>query len=381
MTNLNIQQGQITENVTSEVIDKLYKLALASKVENSDNLFNMSLSGNIYASTAYEDAVVYLREKFPNLTINVPTYGYFIRFIDPVISNIIINQFGDGVGATYNELSGIQTLNNRFNAANYTDFLEAESYDDLQYFTGLTNYMFMLTFENANSALFKDTASYASNIKIMKKKSFTFPKTTIYVNGGGDNVVLRGGYWNGKVEFEHIDISGVNAIGKNTNSYLATYIDCKFENIVLPSFTEQLCRFFRNNGILGKFIYPEGVTRAIDNFEGCNVSYIEYPTTIQSINLFDHFRKDSQVSSNTGCVVFKSVTPPTHDQIADANVKMVAIIYCPANSVTAYRTWADSIVTSNGIQLLSNVQVKSMAEMSQSERAMGTVTQEDIDRV
>lgn len=381
MTNLNIQQGQITENVTSEVIDKLYKLALASKVENSDNLFNMSLSGNIYASTAYEDAVVYLREKFPNLTINVPTDGYFIRFIDPVISNIIINQFGDGVGATRNQLSSVLTLNNRFRAYNYTDFLEAESYDDLQYFTGLTNYIFMLTFQNADDALFKDTASYASNVKVMKKKSFTFPKTTIYVDGGSDNTVLRGDVWNKHVEFEHIDISGVNAIGKNTNSYLATYIDCKFENIVLPSFTEQLCRFFKSNGILGKFIYPEGVTRAIDNFEGCNVSYIEYPTTIQSINLFDHFRKDSNVFWNTGCIVFKSVTPPTQDQIGDGSVKMVATIYCPANSVAAYRTWADSIVASNGAQPLSNVQIKSMAEMSQSERAMGTVTQEDIDRV
>lgn len=381
MTNLNIQQGQITENVSSEIIDKLYRLALVSKAENSDNLLNMSLSGNIYASTAYEDAVMYLREKFPDLTINIPTTGYFIRFIDPTISSIIINEFGNGIGVTRSQLSSVLTLNNRFRASNYSDFLEAESYDDLQYFTGLTNYTFMLSFVNADAALFKDTASYNSNVKVMKKNSFTFPKTTIYVNGNGDDTVLRGNIWNRKVEFEHIDISGVNATGSNIDSYLMTYIDCKFEDIVLPSFTEQSCRFFKSNGILGKFIYPEGVTRTIDNFNGCNVSYIEFPTTLQSFNLFSSFRRDADVSPNTGCIVFKSVTPPTHDNISSYVGKMISTIYCPANSVAAYRTWADSIVTGDSTQLLSNVQIKSMAEMSQAERDMGTVTQEDIDRV
>ena len=381
MTNLNIQQGQITENVTSEVIDKLYKLALASKVENSDNLFNMSLSGNIYASTAYEDAVVYLREKFPDLTINVPTTGYFIRFIDPTISSIIINEFGNGIGVTRDQLSSVQTLNNRFKASNYSDFLEAESYDDLQYFTGLTNFIFMLSFEGADDALFKDIASYNSNIKVMKKKSFTFPKTTIYVSDGGNNTVLRGGSWNRKVEFEHIDISGVNTLGKFTYSCLMSYIDCKFENVVFPSYTEQLCQFFRDNGTLGKFIYPEGVTRTIDNFTGCNLSYVEFPTTLQSFNLFPDFRRDSQTSSNTGCIVFKSVTPPVHDNMPNNKGKMVNTIYCPTNSVDAYRTWADSLVADDGSKPLSNVQIRSMAEMSQAERDMGTVTQEDIDRV
>ena len=83
-------------------------------------------------------------------------------------------------------------------------------------------------------------------------------------------------------------------------------------------------------------------------------------------------------------MVFKSVIPPTHNTGMTSNSsysRKPSVIYCPHNSVAAYQTWADNITWSDGYKLSDAVTIKSMAEMSQAERDMGTVTQEDIDRV
>ena len=48
MTNLNIEQhSQVAEEVSSSVIDTLYRLAVTSKLENPSNTLTMSLSGHI----------------------------------------------------------------------------------------------------------------------------------------------------------------------------------------------------------------------------------------------------------------------------------------------------------------------------------------------
>ena len=135
MNSLTIQQGNISESVPSTVIDKLYRLALTSKVEDPNNTLEMSLSGNISPVSAYEDAVTYLRSKFPNLTINTPSSGFYIRFADSVIEQLCISNFSsDGVGLSTGDAQSVSKIPNDF-ARNNTSVV---SFDELRHFGAVT---------------------------------------------------------------------------------------------------------------------------------------------------------------------------------------------------------------------------------------------------
>lgn len=387
MVSLIIKQSdQQTEQVSNNLIDTLYNLTYEDELtEPKVSAGAQDIVGSINAPVAYEDAVMYLRAKFPNLIISVTDNNYYIRFKDPVIANILITEYGDGVGATQAQLSAVSNLNDRFYSSNNTDFLETESYDDMQYLRGVLTTTRFLSFVNAPDSFFTDTAAYNSSVRIAKKKSFTAPNSTMdFARAGTETqrALISGVSYKKKVQFEKIDFSKL----KLTRSYAGSgalfyYVDVRFEDVVFPTYTEQLVPFFGQNGILGKFIYPEGVIKADDNFRGCNLSYIEYPSTLQQVNVFGELRRDG---SSGGCMVFKSVIPPTHNTGMTSNSsysRKPSVIYCPHNSVAAYQTWADNITWSDGYKLSDAVTIKSMAEMSQAERDMGTVTQEDIDRV
>ena len=110
MTSLNIVQSKSqTEQVSSAIIDKLYRLALTSKVESNSSDFNMSLQGNISSYTAYRDAVDYLMSKFQNLIINVSSY--YIRFSDNEFERICVaNYSSDGIGCTDMDLASVNNI-------------------------------------------------------------------------------------------------------------------------------------------------------------------------------------------------------------------------------------------------------------------------------
>ena len=112
MNNLIIEQNlSSAETVNNIVIEKLYKLALTSNVENQSSPFNMSLKGSIYATAAYEDSVIYLRNKFPQLTINVQDNNFYVRFADDEVSRVLINNISsDGVGVSRTDAQRLTTL-------------------------------------------------------------------------------------------------------------------------------------------------------------------------------------------------------------------------------------------------------------------------------
>lgn len=395
MKHLEIKQStQNIEIVNSEMIDKLYRLAYENEEEGIESQLDSTsdVEGNIQAPAAYEDAVRYLvgidagdPKRFQNLYITIPNNNYYIRFKDPVIAQIFNTEYGDGTGTTQAQLTAVTDLQQRF-GSNYTDFVAAESYDDMQYLKGISNAELFLFFTNVSSEYFTDTASYNSSVKVLKKKSFTAPSSTFVFSGiGGIHQFVKGKNHQYKVQFDNIDISKSNFI-YNGNGYPHIFeaVDIPFENVKFPTYSEQKCRFFTGNELLGKFIYPEGVITVADNFTGCRVNYVEYPSTLQNANLlFNDFRRDGR---SGGCIVFKSVVPPTHPTSMSTYsyyCRLPTVIYCPAGSVTAYQTWIENMTYTydNKTVAQAGVVVKSMAEMSQSERDMGTVTQADIDRV
>jgi hypothetical protein len=90
----------------------------------------MVLSGSITPSAAYEDAVIYLREKFPNLTINISNGNCYIRFADNNVKTILLNNsIGDGIGVSVSDAS---TANLGTLLKGNTDIT---SFNEFKYFT------------------------------------------------------------------------------------------------------------------------------------------------------------------------------------------------------------------------------------------------------
>lgn len=117
MTHLKIEQNTITENVTSNVIHKLYETA---KVIIDDEELNeveesqVSLRGNLQVPKAYGDEVDWLEAKFPNLHINV-TGSRYIKFKDNEVLNVLLaNNIGDSTGVTEADIASVTKLNRMF---------------------------------------------------------------------------------------------------------------------------------------------------------------------------------------------------------------------------------------------------------------------------
>lgn len=100
MKSLKIKQNAVQEKVTSQTIDKMYKLTKEDSLTQAVAK-ESEFEGSIVSDAAYEDAVTYLRTKFPKLTIQVIDNNYYIRFKDPEVLKVLVaNGVGDSVGIT-----------------------------------------------------------------------------------------------------------------------------------------------------------------------------------------------------------------------------------------------------------------------------------------
>lgn len=133
MTHLRIEQNTVTENVTSNIIHKLYETAKAIiDVEEANNVqeSQVSLKGNLQVSKAYGDEIDWLEAKFPDLHITAGTR--YIRFADPEVLRVLLaNNIGDGTGVTEADASAVTYIDGLFQG-NTT----VTSFNELRYFTG-----------------------------------------------------------------------------------------------------------------------------------------------------------------------------------------------------------------------------------------------------
>ena len=141
---LEIKQGtQVAETVSSAVIDKLYSLAFEDPDKNIYSPLDQYsvVWGNITAPAAYEDAVVYLRERFAQGTNTNQTYGltiqvnpddYYIRFKDNNLLQMLmynrpssnqnqIGRIGDGIGITKRTASSTGSFGTDYNNIFYVE--------------------------------------------------------------------------------------------------------------------------------------------------------------------------------------------------------------------------------------------------------------------
>ena len=120
------QNNQITERVSSQIIDRLYNLSRTEGEFTQDS----HLQGSIKATIAYKDAVDYLNAKWESDGLIVSADDYYIRFADPNVLSVLLNAgFGDGTGITTSEAAAAN-ISNTFK--NNTDIV---SFDEFKYFT------------------------------------------------------------------------------------------------------------------------------------------------------------------------------------------------------------------------------------------------------
>ena len=385
MNNLSIIQSKSsTEQVTSSVIEKLYQLALTSKAADPSSSFTMNLQGNISVPAAYEDSVEYLQQKFQDLIINVPVGKFYLRFKDPVIEQWCITHCGDGVGVTQADAAGVSSnfwgyYSNVSNGMPDELKPQVTCLDDFQYFTG-TNYTenIVTDFNNATS--------------------ITFPNKTFYDTSEYSRAIVKG-----CENIQHVNYGNaqfIKYVGNHQDYEVGSYspIDTNkvivdWDNSLIPNQTNlDHIELFAGWTQLQKILYPEGLTKI-----GCrslgnkSLQYIEFPTTIISIgNAYDFGRNNNH---RIGAMVVKATTPPNWygwrpNETSQSGRgfgwdNFPVAIYVPDSAVATYKSVANNGTNQEQAWASPYIQdlIKPLSELPQIYLEMGTVTQEDIDRV
>ena len=292
ITHLNLNQTTSSiEVVTSAIIDKLYELAQTNLDETSN------VQGNLQVVHAYEDAVTYLLNKFPNLQINV-TQGAYIRFADSAVASICATNWGDGIGTSLVQASIVNTLNNKFSGN--TNII---SFDELAKFTNVIK---------LNSAEFRGCLK----LKSINLKNCSDIEGEVFLNctalqslGDTTNITYLGGY----------------NIFANCSSL---NIDLNFPNLQVGNGT-----VFDNSAI--KSIVSLGRITVLDlSFHSCNqLRSVILPNTLQDITYSTFYNCSSllwvKLLSTSLCTLTKT------DAFDNANN---CKLYVPDNLVDSYKS-------------------------------------------
>lgn len=158
MTHLNIQQGQNIEVVSTNLIKKLYEAALSVPEPLEGEQDAAYLSGNLQVDKSYRAQVEYLTNRFDDLHINV-TDSYYIPFEDnAVLSALLANNIGDGVGITESNALSVTNMSQLglTGNSNITSFTELREFKNIttgstDYFAGCTNLEWIALPENNNN--------------------------------------------------------------------------------------------------------------------------------------------------------------------------------------------------------------------------------------
>lgn len=380
MTHIKIQQAPnyvqygTKEQVSYLVIQKLYEIATNNQLDASSDFV-----GSIQAPAAYSDHLEYLRQHFPNLNITVA--DEYISFVDQGVESVCMSRFSsDGIGVTKRDAAAVSDLHNAFSDNNTPD-----SFVDMQHFTNSTIRIDGFCHYSGNWVQSTyptefNAASANSPFIINEITAARMPDSELRMN---DNVAVVGtNHWKVFVKIHSWDWGNATITNGSPTHFRSVFNNCIFDDwddsLIPNQTTFDGVRIFANSRGISKVIFREGIQKTQENFQGCDTDYVEFPSTITNVaNLFEDFRRDGRVNGNSGCIVIKAVAPPsTNSTTLGSYNKWPAHIYVPDNSVAAYKAasghWADSTV--NGL-------ITAMSQMTAAERALGTVTQEDIDRV
>lgn len=361
MEHIKIEQNSNVEVVDSNIIHKL-----AEEAQDCDASSNMT--GNLQTDKAFVADVDFLRAKFPGLTINA-TQGLYISFQDPLVQQLLIGAgVGDGTGIMTTDVA---TLNFATNASIREIFKDSdiEYFDELQYFvsTDLSQYVFHNCY---------------------KLKHIKLPSTLGLIH----TCLIK----NDSADTDSADITvDWNGATPSFSTYNSIYNGVKgltFKDSLIPPMTDlSACTIFFFCKSLEKIIFREGITKSKENGRGCtSLMYTEYPVSTTDMGMFYDYHRDG---SNNSVIVIKSTIPPRYvyqpnNSSPFGQTKWPVAVYVPDSAVNTYKTQQPWSIGSDGNaeQTVWSYQdmidrIKPLSELPQVYREMGTVTQEDIDRV
>lgn len=185
------------EQVSSDLIEKLYQLAYEDDLVQSQLDSTSVLEGRLSTNVAYQRSCEYLMEKFPNLIIVAATYYY--AFKDPEWTRFCVDHWGGGeAGITLQQLYAV----NQFTDQHKTDITQynIETLD----FTPFFNVQNIEKFSNVRMPTLK--TFYVKNYK----HSMSFP-----IMKGGVEDPVTGQY--------HIDKIIIDGIGLGQQQIYGQY--------------------------------------------------------------------------------------------------------------------------------------------------------------
>lgn len=133
MTHLKIEQNNgVTEEVSSDVISKLYDIVHSGNLDQTSNLI-----GRLHTTATYQDYIDYLEDTFKVNNVKqliIDATKKYIRFVDPEVQRVLATEYGDGVGVTQSELESVNEILQLFKGnTNITSF------NEFKYFTGINH--------------------------------------------------------------------------------------------------------------------------------------------------------------------------------------------------------------------------------------------------
>ena len=324
MTSLNIQQStQSSETVSSAVIEKLYNLAIISTVEDENSTFEMSLTGSIYANAAYETSVLYLREKFPNLTITIRDNNFYIKFADRNVERVLVaSQYcSDGVGFSLSDASLMTTIpKGLFNgtSSGITTFNELNRFGAISianeafYGNSTLTSINLSTVTSIGQQSFRNCTNLSQSLNIPNLVSIDYDafrgcSSISSVASLGNTITSISGYcFSGCSSLTSVNLpQSVTNLGNYAFENCSNLTSIDFSNIAQIG-----AHTFYNSGLSGQISLPS----LTGDLSGGAFRFCSGITSVTSLGTITSICKDARngyaEGSFTGCTALTSVTIP-----------------------------------------------------------------------
>lgn len=222
---------------------------------NADNTGYPIIEGHLHiAGSISQETIDFLKDKFPALVLTADQIVNYFKFVDPEVSRIVAENWGDGIGTTLEQIEAVTDIGTKFsNNSAITSFDEFVKFTNAQHIT-----------ENA----FQGDTSLRS-IDLSKTKSI---KSSSFYNCSSlnfDDLKLPELELLGVDAFYNVKIKNISDLGKIT---------------ILPAASPNN-QNFGDKSVLEELVLPDTVTTLPENM--CNgytsLTYCKLPNSISII--------------------------------------------------------------------------------------------------
>ena len=252
----------------------------------------------------------------------------YIIFADPVVEQICANQWGDGIGLKPSQAARVTSIGTVFRANT-----AITSFDELQYFTGLTS--IGSTDTSANDGAFYGCTALASVVipsSVTRIRGYSFYGCTALTTVGSlGNITYIGAsaFYNCTHLTTVVSLANLVTVGGSAFWKCSAWND----ELNCPNLTGSVANNTLRETKLTKVLNLGRITSiGAYGFNACNsMTEIHLPATLTST-------ATASISTSTMLTVYSySTTAPTYGRSC-FNTSKVSVVYVPSESVSDYQT-------------------------------------------